>query len=92
LEKVNVNLSVKNVPEALAQRLRERARRNRRSLQRELLSILEAAASDQRSAASSAPPPRERISIEELAVRAQELFPRGTRSSVAYIRQMRDER
>jgi plasmid stability protein len=32
-----VNLSVKNVPDALAQRLRERAHRNRRSLQRELL-------------------------------------------------------
>ena len=31
-----VNLSVKNVPDALAQRLRERAHRNRRSLQREL--------------------------------------------------------
>jgi plasmid stability protein len=41
-----VNLSVKNVPEALASKLRERAERNHRSLQGELMAILEAAASD----------------------------------------------
>ena len=41
-----VNLSVKNVPEALASKLRERAERNHRSLQGELMSILESAASD----------------------------------------------
>jgi plasmid stability protein len=39
-----VNLSIKQVPDELAERLRRRAARNRRSLQRELLSILEAAA------------------------------------------------
>ena len=39
-----VNLSIKNVPDALAERLRERAERNRRSLQGELLVILEEAA------------------------------------------------
>lgn len=41
-----INLSVKNVPEALAAKLRERAARNHRSLQGELMVILEAAASD----------------------------------------------
>jgi plasmid stability protein len=41
-----VNLSVKNVPDALAARLRERAARNHRSLQGELMAILEGAASD----------------------------------------------
>jgi len=41
-----VNLSVKNVPDALAAKLRERAERNHRSLQGELMAILEAAASD----------------------------------------------
>lgn len=41
-----VNLSVKNVPEALAARLRRRAERNHRSLQGELMVILEAAASE----------------------------------------------
>ncbi|MDA0270970.1 MAG: Arc family DNA-binding protein [Chloroflexi bacterium] len=38
-----VNLSIKNVPDDLAERLRERARRNHRSLQGELLAILEGA-------------------------------------------------
>ena len=41
-----VNLSVKNVPETLAARLRRRAERNHRSLQGELMAILEAAASE----------------------------------------------
>jgi plasmid stability protein len=39
-----VTLSVKNVSDELAARLRERAARNHRSLQGELLSILEVAA------------------------------------------------
>ena len=41
-----VNLSVKNVPEALAAKLRERAGRNHRSLQGELMAILEIAVSE----------------------------------------------
>ena len=41
-----VNLSVKNVSDTLAAKLRERAERNHRSLQGELMAILEAAASD----------------------------------------------
>ncbi len=36
-----VNLSIKNVPDDLAERLRQRAKRNRRSLQGELLAMLE---------------------------------------------------
>lgn len=37
------NLSIKSVPEALAESLRQRAARNHRSLQGELMAILEAA-------------------------------------------------
>ena len=44
---MTVTLSIKNVPEELAQRLKERAARNHRSLQGELLAIIEAA-TDQR--------------------------------------------
>jgi plasmid stability protein len=40
---MDVSLSVKNVPEELADALRERAARNHRSLQGELLHILETA-------------------------------------------------
>lgn len=41
-----VNLSIKNVPDALAERLRQRAERNHRSLQGELMALLEAAVND----------------------------------------------
>lgn len=89
-----VSLSVKNVPDELAALLRERAISNRRSLQRELLSILEAAvgrgASSQRAAAGRAP--RNVITVEELDEIAGKLFPDGTESSVAFLRQLRDRR
>ena len=41
-----VSLSIKNVPEAIAAKLRERAERNHRSLQGELMAILENAATE----------------------------------------------
>ena len=43
---MSVNLSIKNVPDELAQRLRERASRNHRSLQGELMAILEQSVTD----------------------------------------------
>lgn len=46
------NLSIKDVPEALAEALRQRAARNHRSLQGELMSIIESASVE---SASSAP-------------------------------------
>ena len=87
-----VNLSVKNVPDALAERLRRRAGRNRRSLQKELLSILEAAADERGATATLVPTPPTGLSIEEVGARARELFPRGTPSSANFIRAMRDGR
>ena len=42
-----VNLSIKNVPDYVAQGLRERAARNHRSLQNELLVIVEAAVGEE---------------------------------------------
>ena len=47
---MSVNLSIKNVPETLASKLRDRAARNHRSLQGELMAILTEAAN-----ASAAP-------------------------------------
>lgn len=89
-----VNLSVKNVPDDLAERLRRRAAANRRSLQRELLSILEAAAGPggMPRAVGMSEAPRDTITIEQLAEITKKLFPRGTSSSVDYIRRMRDRR
>lgn len=43
-----VDLSIKRVPDELAERLRERAKRNHRSLQGELRAILEKAARERR--------------------------------------------
>jgi plasmid stability protein len=45
-----VNLSIKNVPEDLVRQLRERAGRHHRSLQGELLAIVEAAVREDRRA------------------------------------------
>jgi antitoxin FitA len=45
---MTVNLSIKNVPEALAERLRRRAAARHRSLQGELLAILEEAIAGER--------------------------------------------
>ena len=88
-----VNLSVKNVPEELAELLRRRAAANNRSLQRELLSILEAAVGRGASAAGAPrQPPRGTLTIEELVERSRRLFPEGTASSVEFIRKMRDGR
>lgn len=42
-----VSLSIKNVPDDVARRLRERAARNHRSLQSELMVIIEAAAGEE---------------------------------------------
>ena len=43
---MTLNLSIKNVPEAVAEKLRARAERNHRALQGELLAIVEQAAQE----------------------------------------------
>lgn len=48
-------LTIKDVPEPLAEHLRQRAARNHRSLQGELMSIIEQAAQADAQAASTAP-------------------------------------
>ena len=45
-----VNLSIKNAPDQIVQRLRARAERHHRSLQGELMAIIEAAAQEDRPA------------------------------------------
>jgi len=98
-----VNLSIKNVPDELAQRLRERAARNHRSLQAELMALLEWASQLAPSQAVGsdpvlnrlppAPSQRPRLSVDEVYERALKRFPNGTgESSVDLIREMRDTR
>jgi plasmid stability protein len=48
IEAMPVNLSIKNAPESVVEQLRRRAERHHRSLQGELLAIIEAAAREDR--------------------------------------------
>jgi len=77
-----VNLSVKNVPDEVAARLRERAECSHRSLQGELMTILTAAA---------LPSPR-RLSIQDARRRIAALGLRMPSESAAMIREDRDAR
>lgn len=51
---MNVNLSIKEVPDVLAQRLRARAERHHRSLQGELMAIIEQAVAEEPAAMGQA--------------------------------------
>lgn len=82
-----VNLSVKNVPDDIAERLRERAERNHRSLQGELRAIIDQAAG-----------PRLTLTPEEVYERARRRRAASGRTReaapgiVQVIREMREER
>jgi plasmid stability protein len=76
-----VTMSVENVPEELAAKLEQRAKRSRRSLQRELLVILERAASE-----------KERLSPREALEKVRALGLRTPSESAAFVRQDRDAR
>lgn len=77
---MSTSVSVKEVPDRVARGLRERARRNRRSLQQELLVILEAAAL------------AERLSPADLLRRVRALGLRTPSESTAMVRKDRDAR
>ena len=75
------SLSIKNVPDAVVERLRARAARNRRSLQGELLDLIERAADEVAT-----------VSARAVYDRIRKLnLPAGD-SSVEIIRDMRDAR
>ena len=99
-----VNLSIKAVPEALAQRLRERAARNHRSLQGELMALIERAAADPLADVDSMPAPRDKRAgipghgsktIEQIGAEHRLLYPepiKGGPLAVDIIRADRDSR
>jgi plasmid stability protein len=102
------NLSVKDVPEGLAERLRERAMRNHRSLQGELMAILEKAVCEPEPAApvmalpqkaqahgDRQPVRRGHKTIEQIAAEHRSRFPQPIMagpSAVDIIRAERDAR
>jgi len=76
-----VSLSIKNVPDEIVERLRARAARNRRSLQGELLALVERAAEEVPT-----------ISARDVYARIKQLnLPEGDRA-VDIIRELRDGR
>ncbi len=88
-----VNLSIKNVPDELAEKLRQRAERNHRSLQRELMAIIENATMP----GALVPQPSRPVAAlrtltpDEIYERARKRIPEGSPSSVDFIRKSRDE-
>lgn len=102
------NLSIKDVPEAWAEALRQRAARNHRSLQGELMVILERAVAESLEAAGSGgvahsatrPTPGATTRpawkpVEQVAAELRARFPQGLPSgpsSIDLIRQERDAR
>ena len=78
---MSVDLSVKKVPDDVAERLRARAKRNHRSLQGELLSILEEAAGLARA-----------VTIREVLERGRRIGLRTPDESAQMIREDRDSR
>ncbi|MBI2885638.1 MAG: Arc family DNA-binding protein [Chloroflexi bacterium] len=77
---VPVNLSIKNVPDPLVQRLRERAKRHHRSVQGELLAILEESVGLQR------------LTLEEVYSQVKALGFKTGSEAVTMVREDRDAR
>jgi len=76
-----VNLSIKNVPDPIAERLRQRAKRSHRSLQGELMVILEEAVYGEK-----------KISPTELLEKVRETGLRTAATSASFVREDRDAR
>lgn len=95
---MEVNLSIKGVPETLAERLRARAARNHRSLQGELMHIIETAAMQEGDAPTGAlrsPMQRGTKTIEQIAAEHSALYPKPfdrLPRAVDIVRKDRDSR
>ena len=94
---MSINLSIKGVPETLAERLRARAERNHRSLQGELMQIIEQAAAEPavESTAGRRGTVRGTKTIEQIAAEHRVRFPHPISTgplAVAIVRADRDAR
>jgi hypothetical protein len=76
-----VNLSVKNVPDDIAAKLRARAATHHRSLQGELMAILQTVAQAKPS-----------LTLDEIWALGQRLGQSGVAEAAEIVRQMRDDR
>jgi antitoxin FitA len=82
---MGVNLSIKNVPAEKVELLKQRAKRNHRSLQGELLAIVDQAI--ETGARQEGP-----VTLQELAARAREIGLKTPDESTRWIRELRDNR
>jgi plasmid stability protein len=101
---MSVTLTIKNVPEQLADKLRARAVASHRSLQGELMAILSNAVAETPAAAapkaayrvkgSQKEPPTHgaRLTLQQLWERSRQLGNKSPSESAAIIRSLRDER
>jgi len=102
-----VTLTIKQVPDSLAQKLRARAADNHRSMQGELMVILhDSVAETHRAAEPEAPPYQlkrlsnrrsvathgKRLTLRELWERSRRLGAKSGSESAAIVRTLRDER
>ena len=78
---MSVNLSIKNVPEELAERLRLRAAASHRSMQGELMAILEEALTERRP-----------LTLQEVRKKVSELVLQTPDEAAQMIRADRDSR
>lgn len=79
-----VTLTIRNVPLATVEQLKERAKRNHRSLQGELMAIVDNVAAEA--------PTKKTITIEELAEQGRRLGLSTPSEAVQMIREDRDSR
>lgn len=100
------NLSIKDVPEAWAETLRQRALRNHRSLQGELMAIIEAAVKEASTAGATLADVQPRgferpghpsarrgsKTIEQIAQEHRDLFPEPVRGGPFAVDIIREER
>ena len=82
---MGINVSIKNAPAEKVERLKARAKRNHRSLQGELLALIEAAT-------EAEPAPQKTLTIDELVEQGKRLGLRTDSDSVRWIREDRDNR
>jgi len=82
-----INLSIKNAPEHVVDRLKKRAAANHRSLQGELMAIIEAASREPMEGPASE---RKYLTAKELGAKIRALGISSPSSSAAFVRADRD--
>lgn len=97
---MSVNLSIKDVPDDVAERLRSRAARNHRSLQGELMAIIEQAARNEEAPSTGTEPvtrfgpgwQRGTKTVEQTAAEHRRMFPQPIRRGPLAVDIIREDR